>query len=117
MAYFLGVDAGGTRTTFLLADEGHELGRVVAGSIKRLRREEGATQQNLSNALNELATLTGVPMLSVTRCCVGASGTTAPLVADWITEAFCPLVGGEFVLVEDVEIALDAAISGRARDN
>ncbi len=112
MAYFLGVDAGGTRTTFLLADEDRELGRVVAGSIKRLRREEGATQQNLTNALHELTALSGVPMLSVARCCVGASGTSAPLVADWITEAFRPLVGGEFVLVEDVEIALDAAFQG-----
>ncbi len=112
MAFFLGVDAGGTRTQFLLGDESQELGRVHSGSIKRLRRDSAATQRTLSDALRELTARTGVSMLSVSRCCVGASGVTAPVVADWITQAFRPLVGGEFVLVEDVEIALDAAFPG-----
>ncbi len=112
LPYFLGVDAGGTKTEFLLADENRELGRVRSGSIKRLRRDADATEQNLSHALNELAHQTGVPMLSVARCCVGASGVRVPLVADWITNAFRPQVGGEFLLVEDVDIALDAAFPG-----
>jgi glucosamine kinase len=112
LAYFLGVDAGGTKTEFLLGDEKSELGRIQSGSIKRLRRDAEATQQNLSQAVNELAAQTGISMLSVTRCCVGASGVTAPLVADWISDAFRQLVGGEFLLVEDVEIALDAAFQG-----
>ncbi len=112
MAYFLGVDAGGTKTEFLLGDEGRELGRVQTGSIKRLRREEAATEQNLTYALGELAAQTGVSMLSVARCCVGASGSTAPLVSEWITTAFRPRVGGELLLVEDVDIALDAVFRG-----
>jgi glucosamine kinase len=112
LAYFLGVDAGGTKTEFLLGDESRELGRVQSGSIKRLRRDEAATEQNLDYALNELAAQTGVSMLSVARCCVGASGSTAPLVAEWISNAFRPRVGGELLLVEDVDIALDAAFWG-----
>lgn len=112
MAYFLGVDAGGTKTEFLLGDEGRELGRVQTGSIKRLRREEAATEQNLTYALGELAAQTGVSMLSVARCCVGASGSTAPLVSEWITTAFRPRVGGDLLLVEDVDIALDAVFRG-----
>ena len=112
MAYFLGVDAGGTKTEFLLGDESRELGRIQTGSIKRLRRDEEVTEQNLSRALTELGAQTGVSMLDVSRCCVGASGSTAPLVAEWITNAFRPQVGGEFLLVEDVDIALDAAFQG-----
>ncbi len=112
MAYFLGVDAGGTKTEFLLGDESRELGRVQSGSIKRLRRDEAATQQNLTYALGELAAQSGVSMLSVARCCVGASGSTAPLVSDWITNAFRPRISGELLLVEDVDIALDAAFHG-----
>lgn len=114
MAYFLGVDAGGTKTEFLLGDENQEIGRLQGGSIKRLRRDEEATEENLTRALTELATRTGVSMLSVARCCVGASGSTAPLVAEWITNAFRPQVGGEFILVEDIDIALDAAFQGDA---
>jgi glucosamine kinase len=112
LAYFLGVDAGGTKTEFLLGDERRELGRIQTGSIKRLRREEEVTEQNLRRALTELGAQTSVSMLDVSRCCVGASGSTAPLVAEWITNAFRPQVGGEFLLVEDVDIALDAAFQG-----
>jgi glucosamine kinase len=112
LAYFLGVDAGGTKTEFLLGDESREIGRIQSGSIKRLRRDEEATEQNLSRALTELAAQTGISMLSVARCCVGASGSAAPLVAEWITNAFRPQVSGEFLLVEDVDIALDAAFQG-----
>jgi glucosamine kinase len=113
LAYFLAVDAGGTKTEFLLADEHRELGRVRSGSIKRLRRDAEATTQNLSCALKELTTQSGVSLLSVTRCCIGASGVTVPMVSDWITEAFRPQVGGELLLVEDVDIALDAAFQGK----
>jgi glucosamine kinase len=112
LAYFLGVDAGGTKTEFLLGDESRELARVQSGSIKRLRRDEAVTEQNLDYALSELAAKSGVSMLSVTGCCVGASGSTAPLVSEWITNAFRPRVGGELLLVEDVDIALDAAFHG-----
>jgi glucosamine kinase len=112
LGYFLGVDAGGTKTEFLLGDESRELGRVQSGSIKRLRREEAATEQNLNHALDELAAQTGVSMLSIAACCVGASGSTAPLVSEWITTAFRPRVGGKLLLVEDVDIALDAAFQG-----
>lgn len=112
MAYFLGVDAGGTKTEFLLGDEDRELGRIQSGSIKRLRRDEAATEQNLNQALDQLAAQTGISMQSVATCCVGASGSTAPLVSEWIASAFRPRVGGELLLVEDVDIALDAAFPG-----
>jgi N-acetylglucosamine kinase-like BadF-type ATPase len=112
LAYFLGVDAGGTKTEFLLGDEDRELGRIQSGSIKRLRRDEAATEQNLNQALDQLAAQTGISMQSVATCCVGASGSTAPLVSEWIASAFRPRVGGELLLVEDVDIALDAAFPG-----
>jgi len=112
LAYFLGVDAGGTKTEFLLGDDSRELGRVQSGSIKRLRRDETATEQNLEYALNELAAQTGISMRSIATCCVGASGSTAPLVSEWITNAFRSRIGGELLLVEDIDIALDAAFRG-----
>jgi N-acetylglucosamine kinase-like BadF-type ATPase len=112
MAYYLGVDGGGTKTDFLLADEQRELGRVRTGSIKRLRLDAETTGENLRQALDELTSLTGVSMHAVKRCCVGAGGVTAPTVTDWIESVFAHLVGGELLLLEDVEIALDAAFRG-----
>jgi len=53
-----------------------------------------------------------VAISSVTRCCIGAGGDAAPTVSTWVREMFGRLVGGELLLVGDVEIALDAAFYG-----
>lgn len=112
MAYFLGVDGGGTKTDFLLADDDRELARVRTGSIKLLRLPAATVEANLRQALTELEALTGVAMRSVARCCIGAGGDAAPSVSAWVRATFGRLVGGELLLVGDVEIALDAAFRG-----
>ena len=109
MAYFLGVDGGGTKTEFLLGDDQRELGRVRSGSIKRLRLDHETAALNLRNALDELTAITGVSMIEVDRCCVGTPGVAVPLMVEWISEQFGALVGGELLLVGDVEVAHDAA--------
>ena len=53
-------------------------------------------------------------MASVTRTCVGTAGETVPLVKDWLRESITARVGGELLILGDVEIALDAAFPGRA---
>jgi glucosamine kinase len=113
MKYYLGVDAGGTKTEFLLGDEITELARVQAGTIKRMKASEEETASNLAGALNELSAITGIPMQSISRCCIGTAGETVPLVVDWLREAFGQMVGGELILLGDVEIALDASFFGK----
>jgi len=112
MAYYLGVDGGGTKTDFMLADDDRELARVRTGSIKRLRLDAETVEANLRQALTELEGLTGVAMRSVSRCCIGAGGDAAPTVFAWVREMFGRLVGGELLLIGDVEVALDAAFHG-----
>lgn len=113
MGLFLAVDAGGTRTTFLLADDHRELARTVTGTIKRMRADAATTASNLDQALNELTLASGLSMSTVTATCVGAAGYTVPLVVDWMHEAFASRVAGSFLLVGDVEIALDAGFQGK----
>lgn len=112
MAFFLGVDAGGTKTQYVLGDEERMLGRVQGGTIKRMRADAETTAQNLDEALGELSLQTGVTMREVTRTCIGAAGITVPLVTDWMRGEFGRRVGGSLILVGDVEIALDAAFFG-----
>ena len=112
MPYFLAVDAGGTKTEFLLAEDDRELGRAVTGTIKRVNADAETAARNLRQALTELQQTTGVPMSNVTRTCVGTSGNTVPLVTDWLREGFAQHVSGPLLLVGDVEIALDAAFFG-----
>src|SRR5579863_5216862 len=112
MANFLAVDAGGSKTEFLLADENRELGRALTGTIKRVNADAQTADANLRNALSELERNTGVSMRDVTRTCVGTSGDTVPLVTDWLQESFARHVAGPLLLVGDVDIALDAAFFG-----
>ena len=112
MSYYLAVDAGGSKTEFLLAEEDRELGRARTGTIKRVNADEDAAERNLCAALTELEQATGVSMSKVARTCVGTSGNTVPLVTDWLTQSFARHVAGPLLLVGDVDIALDAAFAG-----
>jgi len=112
MAYYLAVDAGGTKTEFLLAEEDRELGRAVTGTVKRVNADADTAARNMRDALAELEQTTGVPMTAVMRTCVGTSGNTVPLVTDWLRESFARHVSGPLLLVGDVEIALDAGFFG-----
>ncbi len=117
MAYFLAVDSGGSKAEFLLSQVGtdqaeRELSRVVSGTIKRVNVDADVAEKNLAAALAELEAATGVRMSEVQRTCIGTSGDSVPLVTDWLRSEFTERVGGELVIVGDVEIALDAAFQG-----
>jgi glucosamine kinase len=112
MAYFLAVDAGGTKAEFLLAEENRELARITSGTVKRLNATEDQATRNLNEALERLAAETGVRMDQVTRTCIGTSGNTVPLVTDWLRENFASRVSGSLLIAGDVDIALEAAFPG-----
>ena len=109
MADFLAIDAGGTKTEFLLGDESRQLARVRTGSIKRLRVSEAEATRHLDEGLRQLREASGVSLDAVCRTCVGTAGETAPLVVQWLRESLMQRVGGELIIVGDVEIALDNA--------
>jgi len=112
LAFYLALDVGGTKTEYVLGDETRELARVRSGTIKRMRTDESSAQENLDKAFAEIEAISGIKLSDVSRSCVGAAGITVPLVTDWIKQAFTGRVGGELILVGDVEIALDAAFFG-----
>jgi N-acetylglucosamine kinase-like BadF-type ATPase len=114
MAFFLALDAGGTKTDYVLADETRELARTRTGTIKRLRTDSQTATANLEDALAQLGARSGVSMDSVTRTCIGTAGESVPLVSDWLRESIASRVAGELILISDVEIALDAAFQGSA---
>lgn len=109
---YLAIDAGGTKTDYLLADEHEEIARVRGGCIKRMRVDADTAAANLDAALRELSAGGRRTLAGVSRTCVGTAGDTVPLVVDWLRETLPTHVGGELVVVGDVEIALDAAFQG-----
>lgn len=114
MNVFLALDAGGTKTDYVLADDTRVLARVRTGTIKRMRVDEATASQNLEMALGELSAKTGISMGAVTRTCVGTAGETISLVRDWLQQSIRARVGGGLLILGDVEIALDAAFPGQS---
>lgn len=112
MAYFLAIDAGGTKTDYLLADESRELARARSASIKRLRLPAEEAAANLEAGLRALTERSGVALRAVAQCCIGSAGYSVRQVTDWLREALAARVGGGLLIVGDEEIALDAAFHG-----
>ncbi|MGC1784988.1 MAG: BadF/BadG/BcrA/BcrD ATPase family protein [Acidobacteriaceae bacterium] len=112
MSYFLGIDAGATKTQCAVAQDADVLARVQGGSIQIRRVGEEAARENLRAMLATLVRQCGVQLQSVTGTCVGLSGNAIVSVADWVRIALAARVGGPIVIRGDEEIALDAAFHG-----
>jgi N-acetylglucosamine kinase-like BadF-type ATPase len=112
MGLFLAIDAGGTKTTCLLADETRILGRASTGSIKLMRVGQTEATARLRTMLSELSMASGVGLGEVTRTCIGLAGFTIAAVREWAEREIGDVVGGDLVLCGDEEIALEGAFSG-----
>ncbi len=110
---FLAIDAGGTRTTYVLANRERVLARVESGTIKRMRTTAEIASANFRGAMAELEALSGVSVKQVRSTCIGAAGVTVPLVTDWMRAEHAATVSGTLTIVGDVDIALDAAFPGQ----
>ena len=113
MAFYLGIDAGGTKAEYALANEQMTLARAKGGSIKRMRVDAETAALNLHSALLQLETASGVAMSRVSATCIGTAGEKVPLVTDWLTNELCQYVTKSPLIKGDVEIALEAAFPGR----
>jgi glucosamine kinase len=113
MPYFLAMDAGGTKTEYVLADDTRVLARVQSETVKLMRTPAEKAAANLEGAFCELEARSGVSLRRIASTCVGTAGNTVPLVTDWLRSELGRRVGGDLLLLGDVEIALDAAFPGK----
>jgi glucosamine kinase len=114
MAFFLGLDAGGTRTTALLGDDTRVLARSTGGSIKPLRVSLEQAQENIAALLADIAQKSGVDLRQITASCVGTAGLRLPQTDGWMRQIISACAGGAIEVCGDEEIALDAAFPGGA---
>ena len=112
MSYYLAIDAGGTKTQCIIADEYRVLVRASTGSIKLQRVGEAEATVRVASMLEEVSAAAGVPLTQITRTCIGLAGLTIPAVRAWATHVLSAQVSGELLLLGDEEIALDAAFPG-----
>ena len=112
MSFFLAIDAGGSKTECLLADENRVLARATTGTVKLMRVGEPEATARLQAMLAEVAAAAGVSLSHVTRTCLGLAGTSSPAVRAWAGRVLSESIAGELLICGDEEIALDAAFAG-----
>ena len=113
MAFFLGIDGGGTRTSCLIGDEKSVLGSGIAGASNVLRVGEAAARTALVEAIHKACEAAKIKPAEISRTCVGAAGGARPEVADAVRRIVAETVSGEIEIVGDMVIALHAAFGSR----
>ncbi len=114
MGFFLGLDAGGTKTRAALGDDTRILARGTGGSIKPLRVSLEQAQENLAALLADVSRQSGVDLRQITASCVGTAGLRLPQTDGWMRKIISSRASGAIVVCGDEEIALDAAFPGQA---
>ncbi|MHB1936019.1 MAG: BadF/BadG/BcrA/BcrD ATPase family protein [Acidobacteriaceae bacterium] len=112
MDYFLGIDAGATKTNCVLGTQNEVLARAHGGSIKITSVPEADAEEHLQDVLSSLVRQSGIALSSIAGTCVGLSGFAIPSVSGWVRKAFASRLGGPVALCGDEVIALDAAFHG-----
>ncbi len=112
MSVFLAIDAGGTKTRCLIADETRILARAVSGSVKLMQVGEAEASSRLQAMLTDASLAAGINLGDVAKTCVGIAGLSIDAVRRWAEREIGKTVGGNLLLVGDEEIALDSAFRG-----
>ncbi len=109
MAFFLGIDGGGSKTSCLIGDEKSVLGAGTGGASNVLRAGEVQAQTSLVTAIQQACSSAKIDLAQVSRTCVGVAGAARLEVADIIRKILAKTVSGDIEIVGDMVIALHAA--------
>ena len=109
VAFYLGIDGGGTKTSCLLGDETSVLGRGAGGGSNVVRVGEAVAREALQQVVREACAGASVDLKSITRTVAGVAGVGAAEVRGFVERALRAIVGGEVVVVTDADTTLHAA--------
>jgi glucosamine kinase len=109
VAYYLGIDGGGSKTTCVVGDESSILATVTVGASNITRVGEAGAREVLQQAIREACQAAGINTRQIRRVCVGAAGAGRSEIAATVRKIVAEIVSGEIEVVGDMEIALAAA--------
>jgi N-acetylglucosamine kinase-like BadF-type ATPase len=114
MAFFLGIDGGGSKTECMVGDETSVLGWASSGSSKIVRVGEEAAAAALREGVERACAAAGVAASQIDRACIGVSGASQADSVIFIRRLLGDIVGGGIEVVGDMEVAHYAAFDGGA---
>jgi len=117
MAYYLGIDGGGTKTRCVLADETTVFARSMTGGCSVLRFGEQKAREALHAAIHQVCDASKISPDKIRAVCIGVTGAARPAIAEKIRGILSELIGesapAKIEVVGDHEIALEAAFGER----
>jgi glucosamine kinase len=117
MAYYLGIDGGGTKTRCVLADETMVLATAMSGGSNIVRLGETQAREALHTAVRQVCATANISLAQISAICIGAAGADRPAIAaklrmilvELISETAPETALPKIEVVGDMTIALEAA--------
>ncbi len=113
MAYYLGIDGGGTKTRCVLGDETMVLATAMSGGSNIVRLGETQAREALHTAVRQVCATANISSAQISAICIGAAGAARPEIAAKIRSILAEMTPGlaltNIEVVGDTVIALEAA--------
>lgn len=113
MAFYLGIDGGGTKTRCVLGDETTVLASAMTAGCSVIRVGEQAAREALHGAIRQVCQAAKVSPAEVVAVCVGATGAARPEIAEKVRRIVLEIIPSgkpeKIEVVGDTVIALEAA--------
>ncbi len=109
MAFFLGIDGGGSKTTCMVGDETSLLATSVSGGSNIVRLGEKIAGANLTQAIRRGCAEANVQTNNIAAVCVGMAGSSLPEVAASVRKLVGEVVACPVEVAGDMTIAMQAA--------
>jgi glucosamine kinase len=117
MAYYLGIDGGGTKTRCVLGDEMTVLATAMSGGSNIVRLGATQAREALHTAIRQVCATANISPAQISAVCIGAAGADRPEIAAKIRAILAELISEtapetalpKIEVVGDMTIALEAA--------
>jgi glucosamine kinase len=109
VAFYLGIDGGGTKTRCALGDEIKTLATTLAGGSNIIRSGEEQAREALRASVMEACAIAKISPEKIQTICIGAAGAARPEVAEKIRSILAEITPATIEVVGDMVIALEAA--------
>jgi glucosamine kinase len=109
MAFYLGIDAGGTKTRCALGDETTVLATSASGGSNLVRAGAAPSREALHTSIREVCAVANIFPHQISNVCIGAAGAARPQIADQILGILAELTAATVEVAGDMEIALESA--------
>jgi glucosamine kinase len=112
MAFYLGIDGGGSKTSCLIGNENSVLGTGRAAGSNVVRTGEAQARESFLASIHQACDSAGITPAQISRTCVGVAGAARSQITETVRRLLTEIVSGEIEIVGDMVIALEAAFGG-----